>query len=478
MKTLKKTTNVVVNRKFDFMMLIIFIISMIVPIIIASTQYYIVGYGDDIMWIDWARTHGTSVIDIVTAKLGTGFRPMMNFWYALSYNLWGAEPSYYYLLNGILFSGSMVFLYLIGKLLYNKIAGVVAVSLYLFLDSSFILVSKINFIATIGELFFITSAIYFSLNYFKNNDTRSKLLAIILSILAFLSKEPSILIIPVVNFSYIWYYQLWKRNYIIMNLLPFIYMFMLYFFISPDVGVGNGNVTQRFIDNLKFYIYDEVNHQFGTPALLFISFVVAEYYIIKDKSVEVGEVIIICFLWFIAGLLPLLVTQQIVQPTYLAEASLGIVLLIGFVVAKGLMEDNFIRGIIIIGIIVQAIYIPGQITNMQGYNNAISDQEKVFFDTVNSLHEIPTDTVFYIPDQTRSKYGLEIQIPEQTFQQYLCIRDLCNIKVTTNYSQSNYIILPSRFDTDIFQREYPNVQPKEVLKKIEIGEDVGIIMKK
>jgi Dolichyl-phosphate-mannose-protein mannosyltransferase len=473
MKTRKKTTTVAVNRKFDFIIPIIFIISMIGPIIVASTQYYIVEYSDDIICIDWARTHGTSVIDIVTAKLGTGFRPMMNFWYALSYNLWGAEPRYYYLLNGILFSGSMVFLYLIGKILYNSIAGAVAVSLYLFLDASFILISKINFIATIGELFFITSAIYFSLNYLKNNDTRSKLLAIILSILAFLSKEPSLLIIPVVNLSYMWYNELSKRNYIIMNLLPFIYMSMLYFFISPDVGAGDGNVTQRFIDNLKFYIDMEVHGQFITPVLLLISFVFAEYYIIKQKSVEQMA---ICLLWFIAGLLPLLITQQIVQPTYLAEANLGMVLLIGLVVAKGLREDNFIRGIIIIGIIVQAIYIPEEIANRQWYNNGKSNQEKVFFDTVNSLHEIPTDTVFYIPEKTRSKY--DSQISEQVFQQYLCLRDLCNIKVTTNYSQSDYIILPSMLDTDIFKLEYPNAQPKEVVKKIEIGEDVGFIMKK
>ncbi len=473
MKTRKKEKNVVVNRKFDFIIPIIFIISMIWPIMIASTRYYIVGYSDDIIWIDWARTHGTSVIDIFTAKLGTGFRPMMNFWYALSYNLWGAQPRFYYLLNGILFSGSMVFLYLIGKLLYNKITGVVAVSLYLSLDMSFILVSKINFIATIGELFFITSAIYYSLNYLKNNDTRSKFLAIILSILAFLSKEPSLLIIPFVNLSYIWYNKLWNRNYLIMNILPFIYMFVIYFLISPDVGTGNGNIAQRFIDNLVFYVDDEITYQFKTPALLLISFVAAGYYIITNKS---RQEITMCLLWFVAGFLPFLFTQQIVQSTYLAEANLGIVLLIGLVAAKGLKEEKFIRGIIIFGILVQAIYIPGQITNSQWYNNEISNKQKVFFDTVNSLHEIPTDTVFYIPEETRSKY--DSQISEKVFQQYLCLRDLCNIKVTTNYSQSHYIILPSTLDTNIFKGEYPNAGLKEVVKKIEIGENVGLIIKK
>lgn len=237
--------------------------------------------------------------------------------------------------------------------------------------------------------------------------------------------------------------------------------------------IGNGNVTQRFIDILKFYIDNEITYQFKTPALLLISFVFAGYYIITNKS---RQQIAICLLWFITGLLPFLFTQQIAQSTYLAEANIGIVLLIGLVVAKGLKEENFIRGIIIIGIIVQAIYIPGEITNTQWYNNAVSDKQKVFFDTVNSLHEIPANTVFYISDETRSKY--DSQISEQVFQQYLCLQDLCNIKVTTNYSQSDYIILPSTLDTKIFKVEYPNAQLREIVKKIEIGESVGYIIQK
>jgi hypothetical protein len=239
------------------------------------------------------------------------------------------------------------------------------------------------------------------------------------------------------------------------------------------VGVGNGNVTQRVIDNIIYYSHYETTEQFRTPALLYISFVVAFYYLIINK---LEQQITICFIWYIAGLIPFFITQQIVQPTYLAEANLGIVLLIGLVVAKGLKENKFIRGIIIIGIMVQATYIPGQITNMQSFNEEVSDIEKVFFDTVNSLHEVSTDTVFYIPDEIRSKYGLQIQ--EQTFQQYLCLRDLCNIKVTTNYLESNYIILPSKLDTDIFYKEYPNAPPKEVVKKIKIGKSVGYILKK
>ena len=248
-------------------------------------------------------------------------------------------------------------------------------------------------------------------------------------------------------------------------------MFVIIFFISPDVGTGNGNIAQRFIDNLVFYVDDEITYQFKTPALLLISFVAAGYYIITNKS---RQEMAMCLLWFVAGFLPFLFTQQIVQSTYLAEANLGIVLLIGLVVAKGLKEEKFMRGIIIFGILVQAIYIPGQITNSQWYNNEISDKQKVFFDTVNSLHEIPTDTVFYIPEETRSKY--DSQISEQVFQQYLCLRDLCNIKVTTNYSESNYIILPSILDNYTFHKEYPNAT--SVVKKIKIGEDVGFILKK
>ena len=442
------------NKSIDYFILFIFILSIIVPIIVASSQYYIVSYGDDIAWISWAQNHHSNILDILTAKLGTGYRPMMNMWYAVGYTLWGSEPFYYYLLSGVLFSGSMVFLYLLGKILHSKSAGVIAVLLYLFLDASFILVSKINFIATIGEIFFITSALYYSIRFFKNGDKLSMWFAIGLSTLAFLSKEPSILIIPVVNLTYLWYSGLWRKNYIIMNLLPFIYLFLMMFYITPDVGSGNDvNLFQRVSTNLQFYFNTEITSQFKTPILLSISIIIAGYYYATRK---LRAEIILCIMWFIVAVLPFLITQQPVQPTYLAEANLGMVLLIGIVVSEGLKKNNLILGLLIIGIMSQAIMIPGQISNMKYYNHMVADNQKTFLETVEAIKQLPTnETVFYFSNNVRQKYGM--QLTEDFFKEYLCIRDLCNIKVVTSYTDANYIILPSSLDVYTFQKEMPKL---------------------
>ncbi len=461
------------NNNSDYLIPMIFCLSIIVPIIVASTQYFIIQYADDIMCIFWAKNHYTNIIDIFSTHLGSGWRPIMNLWYAIGYALWGKEPFYYYMLNGILFSGSMVFLYLIGKMLHSKIAGLVAISLYLLLDASFILVSKINFIATIGEIFFITSALYYSIRFYKKGDKLSMWLAIGLSVLAFLSKEPSIIIIPIVNLTYLWYNRLLKKNNIIMNLIPFVFLFVTLFYISPNVGSGDGvDLMQRITNNLQFYYDSEISTQFKTSILLFISLVVAGYYYLHGK---LKAEIMICSMWFIVAILPFLITDQPVQPTYLAEANLGMVLLIGFIISEGLRKLNVISLLLIIGIIAQVSVIPGQISNMQNYNHMVTENQKTFFETVEAMKRLPiNETVFYITDDVRQKYGM--QINEHTFQDYLCLQDRCDLRVTS-YADARYIILPSSLDVYIFQKEMSN--EKVILEKqIKNGENYGIIFKK
>lgn len=462
------------TKSVDYLILLIFILSLIVPIIIASTQYYITQYGDDVAMISWGQKHHSNILDIFS-KTGTGFRPIMNLWFFIGYNLWGSDAFSYHLLNGIVFSLAMVFLYLLGKTLNGRKAGLIAVLLYLILDGTFIMNAKLGFIAFSGEIFFITSALYYSIRYFKTNDKLSMWLAIILSTLAFLSKEPSILIIPVVNLTYLWYNGLLKKNYIIMNLIPFIYL-GLSLFISPDLGAGdNVNLLQRISNNFKFYVDTEINYQFKTPVLLAISILIAGYYYVTRK---LRSEIIMCAMWFIVGVLPLLIFGQPVQHTYLIEANLGMVLLIGIVISEGLKKNNLIMGLLIIGILFQVLMIPGQISNMRNYNHMVADNQKTFFETVEAIKQLPSNetiTVFYFSDNVRQKYGM--QLTEDFFKDYLCLRNLCNIKVVTSYADANYIILPSSLDIYTFQKEMPNEKPS-VIKQIKNGNDYGLLLKK
>lgn len=454
------------NKQFDYNVLIIFLVSMVVPVIVASSQYFITTYQDDIMWINWARLHGTNVIDVLTAKLGTGFRPMMNVWYAVGYSVWGSTPQYYYLLNGVLFSGSMVYLYLIGKSLCNKATGLIAVSLYLFLDASFMLVSKINFIATIGELFFLIGAIYYSIQYYQTSN--NKMLAIVFSVLAFLSKEPSLLIIPAFNITYLYLYNRLNAKWILLNSIPFVYMAFLYLIVSPDVGIGNTNILLRIYDNIIFYTSTEITSQFKTTGLIILGVIIAGYYLYNNTF---RKELILCLILAISGILPFIFTKQPVQPTYLAEANIGIVLLLGIVIVNGLKERGVVSMIILTGLILQAIYIPAQLNNMIAYNNFTSSNQTVFYETVNSLKDMPLGTVFYIPAEKRH---VDMQISEVAFQEYLCINDLCDFKVVTNISKSDYILLPSTLDVDLFKKEYPNTS-LNIIQKIKFKGNVGIL---
>lgn len=458
-------------KSFDYLVIVIFVLSMIIPIIVASSQYYITSYGDDIAFINWAKDHHTNLLDVF-GKLGTGYRPMMLTWLSIGYNLWGADAFYYYLLSGILFSGSMIFLYLLGKTLHGRIAGLIAVLLYLFLDGTFIMLAKLNFIAFSGEIFFITSALYCSINYFKTNSKLSMWFAIVLSILAFGSKEPSLLIIPTVNLTYLYFNNQLKRNYVIMNIIPFIYMFLVMFYIAPEVETGGADLSQRFVSNLQFYIDNEITAQFKTPVLLLISIIIAGcYFAVRKFRTEIS----LCIMWFIVGIAPFLITNQIVQPTYVIEANMGMVLLIGIVIAEGIKKYDFITVLIIIAIIFQLLMVPTQISNMQNYNRMVSDNQITFLQTVDSLNQIPSNsTVFYFSDEIRQKYN-GMQLTPDFFRQYLCIRNLCDIKVTTSYNNTNYIILPSSMDVQIFQKEMYSERPV-VISQIKNGNEYGFLL--
>ncbi len=471
---LNKSKKQIEKRSFDYFIIFIFIISMIMPIIVSTSQQYIVQYSDDVAVISWAKEH--SIFDIFSSKIGTGYRPIMYLIYIINYTLWGSQAMYYYLFSGILFSGAMIFLYLLGKTLHSRLAGITSVALYLFLDASFILISKINFIVTIGEIFFITSALYFSIKYFKNTkDQNSKWMTIILSILAFLTKEPSLLIIPSFILTYLYFNNKIDKKYIILCLIPYFYIILEMIFISPDVGSGGANIFQRIIENGRFYIETEINSQFKTPILIGLVLLLSTYYFSYNN---LKKEISVCVMWFVVGILPFLITQQPVQPTYLAEANLGMVLLMGIVISVASKKFNLITIILIAGIIMQILVIPTQISNTQNYTRMVGDNQNTFLEVVTELKNIPKDeSIYYISEMTRAKHG-GYQINEGFFEDYLCIRNMCDLRITTNYSEAKYIILPSSLDIQIFQKEYPNEKSLQVIKQIQHNNDYGFILKK
>lgn len=549
-------------KKIDILIIVIIIcLSFINPLKAAMDQYYILmGVPDDIVWVYKASTHLSQPSEIFE-KIGTGNRPLVNVFYTIGYWLWGSNETFYYLMNGVFFTGAMVFLYLLIKLLHSRLAGVIAVLFYLFLDASFILVSKMNFSVSIVEIFFITSSLYYSIHFFKNGSKKSMVLAFILGIAAFFSKEPSILIIPAVNILYI--LHMWKSidvrtrvQALLVNIsLPLLFL-IFSFFISPEVyAPRQGLLSELIKSRLLFYLDQELSGQLKNPYILFMacagtfffySFKKEEYYgisidIIKDAvSILIiltgillslsgtlnsltGDIIILLLLavsfkfgnvnhrlgiiWFSAGLAPLLITSQSVQPTYLAEANLGMVLLISVIIADYLKyiltikinepKDRsgvnwIIRGATILMVmsilVLQLAAVPGQINNTNNYHKMVSDNQQTFKGAVEFIKAtVPINgTIYYVPDQARKKVDVE-QIGPEYFHWLLCLKGRCDIEIKSldslnpNSEKQNgrFVVLLSSADAYIFVNEYKSLAESDIFvsqKQIKNGNDVAYIL--
>lgn len=368
--------------KFDFFIPIIFILSMFNALRAATSQYYLIGYADDISWVHWASEHIGNPISLLSHGPGYGYRPGYNLIYGIGYWLWGSNEFYYYLLNGILFAGAMIFLYKLIELISDRMSGIIAVLLFMFLDASFILVWKMNYLSSIGELFFIASSLYYSINYFEKLDRKSLVLAVILALLAFGTKEQSIIIIPLVNIIYMLHKKFstrFKATAILLCLSPIIFYFFMIFFFSTEVSISR---SSSLIDLIKsrlsiyfewemlgqlknpyilvlgcigaFYFHNFKKEKYGKISIKLIKNVVSifiilsTYLLIKEANLYslTGSIFIISLLtigfiygdknqrfglvWFSAGFAPLLIVSLgPEQPTYLAEPNMGLVLFIG-----------------------------------------------------------------------------------------------------------------------------------------------------
>ncbi|MCZ7356887.1 MAG: glycosyltransferase family 39 protein [Candidatus Methanoperedens sp.] len=474
MKKQLKTKQIVKNS-FDWLIPIIFLISLINSLRAAFSQYYLIGYADDIALTLWGKVHGIS-ISILIDQTGTGYRPIRNLMFAIGYTLWGSNTFMYYLLNGILFAGAMIFLYLIVKMFSNKFGGVCAVLLYIFLDASFILVWKINFVVTLSELFFMMASLYYSFRFYESHNRNHLLLSFVIGILAFMSKEPSIIIIPIVNLLYLIskseHVNKPHRNIIIgfYILIPFIFLVIM-LVKAPEVG-GHPTIDM-FKEKLFFYIDQEATWQLKNIYLF--GFVLLFSLIkIKDVRYQIG------LIWVAIGITLNSLSTQIVQPTYLAEANLGFVFLFGIIISSIRAEHKLVQIIFAAIIILQLVAIPQEIANTNNYQENAASSQTVVKEIVVYLKSNMKEnaTIFYIPSDVRSKYGE--QIDAIYFQDLLCLENRCdiNVKLLSNNTNNGYIVLISNLDVYVFVNEYKEIISRKISsqKEFKIGQNVGYVL--
>ncbi len=371
-------------------------------------------------------------------------------WHVIAYSIGGINPAIYYLMNGILLAISMVFLYKIGEILHSKFAGIATVLLYLFLDLSFILVTRISTISNISEIFFMTIAIYCLIRYYKFNESLYVWIGIISSILSFLSKEQGIIIIPAISLTYLVYTKSLTYRRFFIHLIPFFFIIYNVFVLSPDLSGGGVSIT-RIVEHI-YYFADNIVYQLKSVMLLFICLIIGAYYYVKKI---LRTEIMICCAWFVAGILPVIVTSVVPMPLYLSEPSLGMVLLIGIIISESLKSTNnikYIQYIVILGIIIQLSFVPLQIINASAHNKNMVNEQNIFRETTENIKvNIPLNsTIYYIPQEIRKEYGIT-QFDEVVFQKFLCMQGRCDLKVINN-TNADYTVLLTDSDSMIYSK--------------------------
>jgi hypothetical protein len=153
--------------------------------------------GDDSTYLRWAQSHSLAeVFQPSQAVLFGVFRPMQNLTWWLLYRAFGLNPYAYQLLLASLFVGSMYFFYQIIRREGVVFPGILAVAAF-FVPFHFLLYFLFWYSdLTFGiELFFVTGSVFF-LAGGLNGDYQKFIWGAIFAVIAFFSKEPSLIIIP------------------------------------------------------------------------------------------------------------------------------------------------------------------------------------------------------------------------------------------------------------------------------------------
>jgi len=126
--------------RFDIFIPVVILLSMINPLRAMRSQYYILEYPDDIVWMHFAQEHFNNISGLLTDKIGTGFRPTNKC--ALLYRLFSVGLKRDILLSDerVALCGCDVIPVSHHTYAAQQDGRILAVMLYLFLDASFILV--------------------------------------------------------------------------------------------------------------------------------------------------------------------------------------------------------------------------------------------------------------------------------------------------------------------------------------------------
>jgi hypothetical protein len=323
---------------------------------------------DDFTWLKWAAT--TNLPDIpklFTNSQGFFYRPLDKTVMYFLYTFFSFSPQGYHLffLLTHFLVGIGVYI-LVNRLFGNKPLSFLAAFIFLFLPSQAENVFWISTMGTTLSAFFIVYMLLFWMNFSKNNSKLNYLLSFLFGLLALLSYEGSIIILPLLVLLDVF---IIKRTPNVKNTLkyfPFAFITLAYPVVrqlTHSVSFGGDysynfvhlvpNLVGNFLGYLGLYvagepflpIYTIIRNLLKAQTLavgtgLFIFTVLIAFIIVSRKKIFInfyksnfGQLIIFSFLFSFISLIPYLGLGNIAQ-RYSYLASIGFVLLIVVLVKR------------------------------------------------------------------------------------------------------------------------------------------------
>ncbi len=160
---------------------------------------------DDATFLYWSRLHSNPLDSFQNSKasLFGAFRPMQNLIWWVMYRIFGLNSFLYQLFTTLLFGLSFVFLFKFVEKAFTRKIAILTIILYfmLFLKLTYV-IFWFSCLTYILEIFFINLSLYLLITAI-NKKSKYFIWGVISYIIASLSKEPAVIIIPVASLYYI-----------------------------------------------------------------------------------------------------------------------------------------------------------------------------------------------------------------------------------------------------------------------------------
>lgn len=234
-------------------------------------------FSDDFSWLFRADNLLYNWYDFIFLRFAGFLRTVVNFYFYITYHLFGSHPFYYYLVNILLHGVNGYLVYLLGKNITRQQAiGWLAAIIFICLYSHREAIMWISAVTSLIDTFFVLLAANLFWYYLENRNFLIYLLTLVALMTALLTKESSSILVVILSLEFLLFfkYKNWRRNDVII-LLPLwavtiIYLVVQYLYLFNNLAVY-GYEYKAKISQLKILFFNTAHTIFGFENLSLIT---------------------------------------------------------------------------------------------------------------------------------------------------------------------------------------------------------------